>query len=111
MMRCLEHFPYEESLRALGLFCLEERRLRGDLTTVYKCLKHGGQVYRARLILVVPSIRTRANGHKVQHRKFHTKMGKKFFTVRVTEHCNRVPSEVVESPPLERFKAFMSNVL
>ncbi|RMC16107.1 hypothetical protein DUI87_08316 [Hirundo rustica rustica] len=104
MRKGLEHLSSEERLRELGPFSLEKGRLRGEPISAYKYLGGGCQQDGTRLFSVVPGNRMRSKGQKLKHKKFHFNMTKNFFTMRMAEHWNRLPVEVVKSSSLEALK-------
>ena len=70
MIRGLEHLPYGDRLRELGLFSLEKRRLQGDLIAAFQDLK---RVYRKDgegLFIRAGNDRSRGNGFKLEEGRF-----------------------------------------
>jgi len=66
---------------------------------------------RARCLPVASSDRARGNRHELKHEQFLLNMRRYCFTVRMTEHSNRLPRELVEPLSLGTFKSPLDRVL
>jgi len=105
MIRRLQQLSCEERLRKLSLFRLDMRRLWGDLVAVSEYLKGAYKKAGEGLYTRACSDRTKDNGCKLKEGRFRLDIRKKFFTVGVVRHWNRLPREAVDVPFLEIFKA------
>ena len=103
MIPTLRNKPYLERLRDLNLPTLETRRLRGDLIETFKIIKGFDNVNPLHFF-EFDNGTTRNNGYKLKGKRFQTNVAKFFFTNRVINIWNSLPTAVVEAKSINSFK-------
>jgi len=78
---------------------------------VYKYLKGGYKKAGEGLFTRACCNRTSVNGFKLKEGMFRLDIRKKFFTMRVVRHWNRLSREAVDAPSLAVFKARLDGAL
>jgi len=111
MIRGLEYLSYEERLKELGLFSLEKRSLQRHLIAAFQYSKGAYRKDGENRFSRACCNTTRNNGFKLREGRFRLDIRKKFFTMRVVKHWNRLPREVVEAPSLETLMVRLDGAL
>lgn len=110
LVPAIRHFGYARRLEALGLFTLEQRRLRGLLIEVFKILK-GFSGDSPELLFTMNENSTRGHGLKVVAPRYNTSRFRDFPTVRVCNTWNSLPVGVVDAPSVDAFKSRLDKIL
>jgi len=87
----MKHLYYKERLRDLGLFSLEQRRLRGDLRAAFQYLKGPYRKAGEGLLTRPCNDGTKGNGFKLKESRFRLDIRNKLFMMRVVRHWHRLP--------------------
>ena len=95
---------YEERLKQLKLPSLALRRLRGELIEIIKILKGFDDVRKENFLNLNVNSVTRNNGLKLVGNRFNTNVSKNYFTNKVVNCWNFLPTEVVAADLTNSFK-------
>jgi len=104
MIPSIRKLPYEERLAALGLWSLEDRRLRADLIEVYK-MTHGlSSIDFNTFFEFCHNTRTRGHSLKLHKNRVQTDLRQHFFTERIINVWNKMDEETVSATSMISFK-------
>ena len=101
----MKGLEYEERLSKLKLPSLEYRRIRGDMIETFK-FTHDYYDKKASgdLLKLTKNSNTKTNGYKLDKVSFKTTQYQNFFTNRVVNLWNSLPSHIVNSASVNMFK-------
>jgi len=94
---------YEQRLEALGLYLLQQRRLRGDLIETYKILTGKEKINSDQLFQKATTTELR-DSLKLYKKSSTLELRKHFFSQRIVDHWNKLPDDVVSAATISSFK-------
>ena len=102
----MKHLSYENGMRILKLPSLHFRRHRGDLIETFKILNnYYDPKTTSNLLERVPeAVITRSHNIKLKMKTFNTNQYKYFYTNRIVNLWNSLPTHIVNSQSLNIFK-------
>jgi hypothetical protein len=108
MVEGLRHFSYADRLHILDLYPLDTRRLRGDLIYTYSLFRSGDEgIYFA----TSETLHLRGHRRKIFKPRFRTFIRQHFFSCRVVNHWNNLPSSISDASSCDSFKALLDKFL
>ena len=104
LVREVRHLPYPERLSRLEVPSIKKRLQRGDMIETYKILTGKVNVRREKFFSLR---RTHTRGHhlKIDKKRVTHQARLRFFSQRVVNSWNSLPSEVVSANTIQAFKA------
>ena len=103
IQRC-KKMTYEDRLRHLKLPTLRFRRIRGDLIEAYKMLTGVYEADACPLFEMHRGRETRGHSLKLMKARVLTRERRNFFTERIVDVWNSLPSDIVEANSVNSFK-------
>ena len=106
----LQEMEYPERLKKMNLPTLEERRRRGDMIQLYKCVKEIDEIDRDDFIVKETERRTRGSHEMKLRLPISSTDTKKFsFPVRTLSAWNELPESIVRAKTIHSFKEKYDN--
>ena len=97
----LKNLEYEERLKILKIPSMYYRRDRGDMI---ECYKFTHDKYKSVMPFTFDNSSRRGHSLKMTKNHVKTSLRKHFFSVRVVNHWNSLPAEIVQAPTMNTFK-------
>ena len=104
MILSIKEFPYEVRLKKLGLWSLEDRRIRADLIEVFNIIPGLSTVNFSTFFEYTTHEKTRGHPLKLNKNQVRTDLRQHFFSERVINTWNKLDSDIVCSSSLNIFK-------
>jgi hypothetical protein len=95
---------YESRLKIAGLISLENRQTRGDLIQVFKLVKSIENVDYHQFFRLADNIVTRGHKYKIIKDRSRLEIRRNFFSQRIVNVWNSLPSYIVEADSVNSFK-------